>query len=85
MLGFLVFLLRNVFAGKIVGGFTGFVFGLPFAYLFGLPIVLIMWVEDWFLSDKECSQCGYTLLLKYPFEPMPSGQSIGLQRLDAAK
>ncbi len=40
MLGFLVFLLRNVFAGKIVGGFTGFVFGLPFAYLFGLPIVL---------------------------------------------
>ena len=47
MLGFLVFLLRNV-----VGGFTGFVFGLPFAYLFGLPIVLVMWVEDWFLSDK---------------------------------
>jgi hypothetical protein len=42
MLGFLVFLLRNVFAGKIVGGFTGFVFGLPFAYLFGLPIVLVM-------------------------------------------
>jgi hypothetical protein len=33
MLGFLVFLLHNVFAGKIVGGFTGFVFGLPFAYL----------------------------------------------------
>jgi transposase-like protein len=33
----------------------------------------------------ECSQCGYTLLLKYPFEPMPSGQSIGLQRLDVAK
>ena len=52
MLGFLVFLLRNVFAGKIVGGFTGFVFGLPFAYLFGLPIVLIMWVEDWFRSGK---------------------------------
>jgi hypothetical protein len=23
-----------------------------FAYLFGLPIVLVMWVEDWFLSDK---------------------------------
>jgi hypothetical protein len=30
----------------------GFVFGLPFGYLFGLPIVLVMWVEDWFLSDK---------------------------------
>ena len=33
----------------------------------------------------ECSPCGYTLLLKYPFEPMPSAQSIGLQRLDAAE
>ena len=52
MLGFLVFLLRNVFAGKIVGGFTGFVFGLPFAYLFGLPIVLVMWVEDWFVRQN---------------------------------
>jgi len=52
LLGFLVFLLRNVSAGKIVGGFIGFVFGLPFAYLFGLPIVLVMWAEDWFLSDK---------------------------------
>jgi len=45
--GFLVFLLRNAFAGKI-----GFVFGLPFGYIFGLPIVLVMWVEDWFLFDK---------------------------------
>ena len=36
----------------MVGGFMGFVFGLPFGYLFGLPIVLVMWVEDWFLSDK---------------------------------
>src|SRR5260370_7645772 len=45
LLGFLVFLLRNVSAGKIVGGFIGFVFGLPFAYLFGRPIVLVMWVE----------------------------------------
>jgi hypothetical protein len=52
LLGFLVFLLRNAFAGKTVGGFMGFVFGLPFGYLFGLPIVLVMWVEDWFLSDK---------------------------------
>src|SRR6266849_2094422 len=52
LLGFLVFLLRNVSAGKMVGGFIGFVFGLPFAYLFGRPIVLVMWVEDWFLSGK---------------------------------
>ena len=52
LLGLLVFMLRNAFAGKIVGGFMGFVFGLPFGYLFGLPIVLVMWVEDWFLSDK---------------------------------
>ena len=52
LLGFLVFLLRNASAGKIVGGLIGFVFGLPFAYLFGLPIVLVMWVEDWFLSGK---------------------------------
>src|SRR5216684_630534 len=52
LLGFIVFLLRNVSAGKIVGGFIGFVFGLPFAYLFGRPIVLVMWVEDWFLSGK---------------------------------
>ena len=41
LLGFLVFLLRNAFAGKTVGGFMGFVFGLPFGYLFGLPIVLV--------------------------------------------
>jgi hypothetical protein len=52
LIGLLVFMLRNAFAGKIVGGFMGFVFGLPFGYLFGLPIVLVMWVEDWFLSDK---------------------------------
>ena len=30
LLGLLVFMLRNAFAGKIVGGFMGFVFGLPF-------------------------------------------------------
>ena len=47
-----MFLLRNVSAGKIVGGFIGFIFGLPFAYLFGRPIVLVMWVEDWFRSGK---------------------------------
>src|SRR6266576_2197772 len=45
-------LLRNAFAGKMVGGFMDFVLGLPFGYLFGLPIVLVMWLEDWFLSDK---------------------------------
>jgi hypothetical protein len=32
----------------------------------------------------ECSPCGYILLL-YPFDPMPSAQSIGLQQLDAAE
>jgi hypothetical protein len=42
LLGYLVFVLRNASAGKIVGGFMGFVFGVPIAYLFGLPIVLIM-------------------------------------------
>jgi hypothetical protein len=52
LLGYLVFLLRNVFAGRIFGGFMGVVFGLPFAYLFGVLIVLVMWVEDWFLSHK---------------------------------
>ncbi len=36
----------------MVGGFMDFVLGLPFGYLFGLPIVLVMWLEDWFLSDK---------------------------------
>jgi hypothetical protein len=30
----------------------GLRFRVPIAYLFGLPIVLIMWVEDWFLLDK---------------------------------
>jgi hypothetical protein len=29
-----------------------FLFGLPFAYLFGFPVVLIMWGADWWLSDK---------------------------------
>jgi hypothetical protein len=52
LLGLLVFMLRNVFAGKLVGGFMGFVFGLPFGYLFGLPIVLVMWVETGFWPTK---------------------------------
>jgi len=45
VLGFLVFLARDLAAGKVFGGF-------PFVYLFGLPIVLVMWAEDWLLSDK---------------------------------
>jgi hypothetical protein len=52
LLGFLVFLLRDVAGGRIFDGVMGVIFGLPFAYLFGLPIVLIMWVEDWLLSDR---------------------------------
>jgi hypothetical protein len=52
LLGYLVFLVRGAAAGDILGGFIGAIFGLPFAYLFGLPIVIIMWVEDWLLSDK---------------------------------
>jgi hypothetical protein len=52
LLGFLVFLVRDVAAGKVFGGFMGIIFGIPFVYLFALPIVLVMWLEDWFLSDK---------------------------------
>jgi hypothetical protein len=51
-LGYVVFVLRNLAAGKIVGGAMGFLLGLPFAYLFGLPIALIIWAEDHLLSDK---------------------------------
>ena len=52
VLGFLVFLARDLAAGKVFGGFMGILVGLPFVYLFGLPIVLVMWAEDWLLSDK---------------------------------
>jgi hypothetical protein len=51
-LAYVVFIIRNIAAGKIVGGLSGIIVGLPFAYLFGLPIVLLMWAEDAFLSDK---------------------------------
>ncbi len=52
LLGFAVFLVRDLAAGKIFGGAMGSLVGLPFAYLFGLPIVLIMWAEDQFLSGR---------------------------------
>jgi hypothetical protein len=52
VLGYLVFLLCDATAKKIFDGFTGIIVRLPFAYLLGLPIVTIMWVEDWLLSDK---------------------------------
>jgi hypothetical protein len=52
LLGFLVFLARDLAAGEVFGGYMGIIFGLPFAYLFALPIVLVMWVEDWLLFDK---------------------------------
>ena len=50
--GFVVFELRELSAGKSIGGFPGFLMGLPFAYWFGLIPALVMWLEDWFLEDK---------------------------------
>jgi hypothetical protein len=50
--GFAVFELREIASGRIIGGFPGFIMGLPFAYWFGLIPSLIMWLEDWFLEDK---------------------------------
>lgn len=50
--GFAVFELREIASGRIIGGFPGFVMGLPFAYWFGLIPSLVMWLEDWFLEDK---------------------------------
>jgi hypothetical protein len=52
LLGFTVFIIRDIAGGMIFGGPMGFLFGLPFANLFGLPVVLIMWAEDWWLADK---------------------------------
>ena len=51
-IGFAVFEIREVLSGRIIGGFPGFIIGLPFAYWFGLIPSLIMWGEDWFLEDK---------------------------------
>jgi hypothetical protein len=48
-LGLAVFVLRDIAGGRIFGGAVGFLVGLPFAYVFGLPIVLVMWAEDWWM------------------------------------
>ncbi|MDB5616980.1 hypothetical protein [Tardiphaga sp.] len=50
LIGFAVFAVRDVLGGKIFGGPIGLLVGLPFAYVFGLPIVLVMWFEDWLLE-----------------------------------
>jgi hypothetical protein len=50
--GFSVFEIRELIAGRLIGGLPGFVTGLPFAYWFGLIPSLVMWLEDWFLEDK---------------------------------
>ena len=60
MLGFLVFLLHNVFAGKIVGGFTGFVFGLPFAYLLSCGLRTGFVRQNWARNESRHICCeGY--------------------------
>jgi len=51
-IGFAVFEIRELLSGRIIGGFIGFIMGLPIAYWFGLVPSLIMWGEDWFLEDK---------------------------------
>lgn len=50
--GFAVFEIRELASGKVIGGFPGFIMGLPFAYWFGFIPSLVMWLEDWFLEDK---------------------------------
>jgi hypothetical protein len=52
LLGYVVFILRNIAGGKLIDGMIGFLFGLPFAYLFGLPIALLVWAEDAWLWNK---------------------------------
>jgi len=52
LIGFAVFAVRDILGGKIFGGAMGLLVGLPFAYVFGLPIVLVMWFEDWLLEGK---------------------------------
>ena len=52
LIGFAVFAVRDILGGKIYGGPMGLLVGLPFAYVFGLPIVLVMWFEDWLLEGK---------------------------------
>jgi hypothetical protein len=52
VIGFVVFVLRDIAGGKIYGGFPGVLFGLPFAYLFGILPALVMWLEDWWLCER---------------------------------
>ena len=52
VLGYVVFILRDIAGGRVFGGMIGLLFGLPFAYLFGLPIALLMWAEDALLWNK---------------------------------
>ena len=52
VLGYIVFILRDIAGGRVFGGMIGLLFGLPFAYLFGLPIALLMWAEDALLWNK---------------------------------
>jgi hypothetical protein len=52
VIGFIVFVLRDIAGGKIFGGFPGVLIGLPFAYLFGVVPALIMWLEDWWLCER---------------------------------
>lgn len=52
LIGFTAFEIREVILGRLIGGWPGFVTGLPFAYWFGLVPSLVMWLEDWFLEDK---------------------------------
>ena len=52
VIGFIVFVLRDIAGGKIFGGFPGVLIGLPFAYLFGIVPALIMWLEDWWLCER---------------------------------
>ncbi|UZE48751.1 DUF5413 family protein [Rhodopseudomonas sp. P2A-2r] len=52
VIGFIVFVLRDIAGGKIFGGFPGLLIGLPFAYLFGIVPALIMWLEDWWLCER---------------------------------
>ena len=52
LIGFAVFAVRDILGGNIFGGAMGLLVGLPFAYVFGLPIVLVMWFEDWLLEGK---------------------------------
>ena len=52
LIGFIVFVLRDIAGGKIFGGFPGLLIGLPFAYLFGIVPALVMWLEDWWLCER---------------------------------